>query len=308
MAPTPHISVISPVYRAEGILNELVLRIEESIQRITDNYEIILVDDRSPDDSWNVMKSIASKRSCIRCFRLSRNFGQHYAITAGLDHACGDWIVVMDCDLQDRPEEIPLLYRKAKDGFDVALARRFGRKDSFLKRMLSKLFYRTLGYLTGTKQDETVANFGIYSRKVINEVKKMRESIRYFPTMVRWVGFNTISINVEHAERTEGKSNYNLRKLFLLALDIILAYSDRPIRIVIKFGLFISFVSILFIFYTIYQWWQGDISVLGYPSLIISIWFLSGCILTTLGVIGLYIGKTFEGVKNRPIYIIDEEV
>lgn len=304
----PKISIISPVYRAEASLDELVRRVELSVGGLTNSFELILVDDRSPDESWIKMKQIAAEKSFVRCIRLSRNFGQHYAITAGLDHAHGEWVVVMDCDLQDRPEEIPLLYKKAQDGYQVVLARRYERKDGFLKRVFSKIFYRTLGYLTGTKQDESVANFGIYHSKVINEVSRLRESIRYFPTMVRWVGFNVVSINVEHAERTEGKSNYNFRKLMLLALDIILAYSDRPIRLLIKVGLFISLISMMFIFYTIYQWWQGDIEVLGYASLIISIWFLSGCILVMLGVVGLYVGKTFEGVKNRPIYIVDEEI
>jgi dolichol-phosphate mannosyltransferase len=305
---TPLVSIISPVYRAESILPELVSRIEHAMNQVTSQFEIILVDDRSPDGSWEVMKGISSQKKFVRSIRLSRNFGQHYAITAGLDHARGEWIIVMDCDLQDRPEEIPKLYAKALEGFDGVLARRTLRRDYFIKRFFSRAFYRTLGYLTGTRHDETVANFGIYHRKVIDQVRRLRESIRYFPTMVQWVGFNITRIDVEHAPRSEGKSNYNLRKLLLLALDIILAYSDRPIRLVIKLGLFIAMVSLLFIGVTLYKWLSGDIEVLGYASLIISTWFLSGCLLVTLGVVGLYVGKTFEGVKQRPIYIIDESV
>jgi dolichol-phosphate mannosyltransferase len=308
MTQTPVISVVIPVYRAERVLDELIDRIQKSINLITENFEIILVDDRSPDSSWDKMKDISSQSKFVRSIRLSRNFGQHYAITAGLDYARGEWIVVMDCDLQDQPEEIINLYKKAQEGFDAVLARRYERKDKLVKRFFSRVFYRTLGYLTGTKQDESIANFGIFNRKVIDQVKNLRESIRYFPTMVRWVGFNTATLNVEHAERPEGKSSYNLKKLLMLALDIILAYSDRPIRLVIKVGLGIAVSSIIFIFITFYQWWHGAIEVLGYASLIISIWFLSGCILITLGVVGLYVGKTFEGVKNRPIYIVDEDI
>lgn len=308
MTTTPLISVVSPVYRAEKTLDELVNRIEASVRKITDSFEIVLVDDRSPDGSWIKMKELASQKSFVRAIRLSRNFGQHYAITAGLDHANGKWIVVMDCDLQDRPEEIPALYHRAQQGYDAVLARRYERKDGLLKRLLSKVFYRTLGYLTGSHQDETVANFGIYHEKVIKQVKNLRESIRYFPTMVRWVGYYTTTLNVEHAERTEGKSSYGFKKLLHLAMDIILAYSDRPIRLVIKFGLLIALFSFIFILITLYNWWHGNIEVLGYASMIISIWFLSGCLLITLGVVGLYVGKTFEGVKNRPIYIIDEDV
>ncbi|WP_266202570.1 glycosyltransferase family 2 protein [Pontibacter kalidii] len=303
-----HISVISPVYKAEAVLEELVSRISSSVESITDNYEIILVDDRSPDRSWEKMVAIANANPRVRAIRLSRNFGQHYAITTGIDIARGEWIVVMDCDLQDKPEEITSLYKKACEGFDVVLARRFERKDRLVKRMFSKIFYRTLGYLTGTHQDESVANFGIYNSKVISSVKSLRESIRYFPTMVQWVGFETTSINVEHAERSQGKSNYNFDKLLRLALDIMLAFSDKPIRMVIKFGLFIALLSFVFVGFTLYKWLNNDIEVLGYASLIISIWFLTGCTLVTIGVVGLYVGKTFEGVKNRPLYIIDKDV
>ena len=136
--------------------------------------------------------------------------------------------------------------------------------------------------------------------------KTLEEKIKYFPTMVKWVGFSTSYVNVEHASRSEGKSNYNLKKLLHLALDIILAYSDKPLRLIIKFGLSIALISFLMTFYVLFEKFTGKVSVSGYASLIISIWFLSGCMLTTLGVVGLYIGKIFEGVKNRPSYIIEK--
>lgn len=302
----PHISIVSPVYNAENILFELVERIEKSISQITDNFEVILVEDGGSDNSWSVIEMIAMEKKYIKGLKLSRNFGQHYAITAGLDNASGEWIVVMDCDLQDQPEEIIKLYNKAKEGYDVVLARRDNRKDKIIKKILSFLFYRTLGYLTGSEQDETIANFGIYHRKVIDAIGKMRESIRYFPTMIKWVGFKTSKVNVQHSYRNKGKSNYNFNKLIMLAMDIILAYSDKPIRLFIKFGVTVSLFSIIFAFITLIRWMYGEIAVLGYTSLIISIWFLSGIIISSLGIIGLYVGKTFEGVKKRPIYIVDE--
>lgn len=300
----PHLSIVSPVYNAEKIIPDLVERIESSIQDITDEYEIILVEDGGPDNSWGVIEDIVKSNPNVVGIKLSRNFGQHYAITAGLDHASGDWIVVMDCDLQDQPEEIEKLYNKAQEGFDIVLARRFDRKDRFFKKLFSKIFYRTLGYLTGSEQDETVANFGIYNKNVVNAVVSMRESIRYFPTMVKWVGFKSTKVNVEHDDRNEGESSYNLKRLINLALDIILAYSDKPIRLLIKTGLFISLISVLVALIYFIKWLKGDVLVLGYTSLIISIWLLSGIIISTLGIIGLYVGKTFEGVKKRPIYII----
>lgn len=302
------LSIVSPVYRAENILEELVERIKKSIPSDFDSFEIILVDDFSPDNSWKAIETLAVKHKEIIGIKLSRNFGQHYAITAGLDNASGDFTVVMDCDLQDQPEEIEKLYQKAKEGYDVVLARRYDRKDSFFKKLVSKCFYKTLGYLTGSAQDETVANFGIYSRKVINEICGLRESIRYFPTMVKWVGFPTAYVNVDHAHRMEGESNYNLKRLLNLALDIILAFSNKPLRLIVKFGVTISMLSFVMAIYVVVRKIHGDVEVSGYASLMTSIWFLSGCILSTLGVVGLYVGKIFEGVKQRPLYIIEKKI
>ncbi|PIV93347.1 MAG: glycosyltransferase [Flavobacteriaceae bacterium CG17_big_fil_post_rev_8_21_14_2_50_33_15] len=300
----PHISIISPVYNAENIIEILVNRITENVEKISSDFEIILVEDDGPDNSWNVIENIAKINKKVIGIKLSRNFGQHYAITAGLDHAKGEWIIVMDCDLQDKPEEIKSLYDKAQEGYDIVLARRFNRNDNFLKKSFSKLFYGVLGYLTGSNQDASIANFGIYHRNVIKAVVSMKESIRYFPTMIKWVGFKSAKLDVQHDSRLEGETSYNFKKLTNLALDIILAYSDKPIRLLIKFGIIVTFSSVLIAIYFVFQWLSGEIIVMGYTSLIISIWLLSGIIISTLGIIGLYVGKTFEGVKNRPIYII----
>jgi len=302
----PHISVVSPVYMAEEIVPELVSRIKKSVTKITDNFEIILVEDGGTDKSWEVIEDQARKNKEIIGIKLSRNFGQHYAITAGLDHVKGEWIIVMDCDLQDQPEEIINLYNVSMKGYDLVLAKRINRKDGFLKRAYSRVFYKVLSYLTGTRIDENIANYGIYSKRVINCLKIMREPIRYFPTMIKWVGFKSMDIEVKHSERLTGKTSYTFRKLFRLATDIILAYSDKPIRIIVKTGMIISFFSFLFALIMFIRWLKGDIVVMGYASMIISIWFLSGIIISTLGMVGLYVGKTFEGVKNRPIYIIEE--
>ncbi|TAG07171.1 MAG: glycosyltransferase [Cytophagia bacterium] len=300
------ISIVSPVYRAEKIVDKLVEKIIENVTKITENFEIILVEDGSPDNSWQKIEQNCQKNKKVKGIQLSRNFGQHYAITTGLDHAKGEWIVVMDCDLQDRPEEIPHLYQKAQEGFDVVLAQRKNRQDNFFKKIFSFLFYKILSYLTGTKQDPSVANFGIYHQKVIEAVCQMRESIRIFPVMVQWVGFRQTKLEVKHAAREEGKSSYNFKKLLNLALDIILAYSDKPLRIIVKLGLMISFLSFIFAFVFIIQYFLSMITVAGYTSLMISIWFFSGLIMMTLGIVGLYVGKIFQGVKNRPIYLIDK--
>lgn len=305
--PSPYFSIVSPVYRAEGLVDELVRRIQASIGPLTENYEIILVDDRGPDNSWARIQAQATRDPRVRGLRLSRNFGQHKAITAGLDQARGEWVVVMDCDLQDQPEGIPALYQHAKTGgFDIVFARRVERQDSWLKRLGSRVFYQLLSYLTETKQDPAIANFGIYHRKVVAAVLAMRESIRYFPTMVRWVGFRAGGLAVAHAERAEGTSSYNLRRLVNLALDIILAYSDKPLRLTVKLGLGISAGAFLMVLVTLVRYLLGHTWEAGYVSLIVSIWFFAGLLLSVLGMVGLYLGKTFEQVKNRPIYLIDE--
>jgi len=302
------ISVVVPVYYGEMSIDELVSRLLISLSPLTNEFEILLIDDCGPDRSWDKIIEYSQKDKRIRGVKLSRNFGQHHAITAGLDLCQGEWVVVMDCDLQDRPEEIPNLYRKALEGFDIVFARRINRKDKFIKRFTSELFYKIFSYLSGIKQDGTIANFGIYSKKVIQAINDMREPMRAFSPMARWVGFNKTSINVEHNQRVYGESSYNWSRLISLALDIAIAYSDKPLKLTIKIGLGISFLSVCYTIYNLIAYELGIIKLSGYASIIISIWFLSGLIIFTLGIIGLYLSKIFEGIKNRPIYIVDKKI
>ena len=306
MSSEIEISVVSPVYRAQSLLPELASRLDQVLGAMGVSYEIVLVDDRSPDDSWTVLKELAEKRPSIKAHRLSRNFGQHYAITAGLGLAKGKWIVVMDCDLQDRPEEIPALYAKALEGSDAVVARRAQRQDKWSKRMSSKLYYSTFSYLTDTVQDPAVANFGIYHRKVVDAILSMKDAIRYFPTMLQWVGFDRVYLDVTHDARAKGESSYNWTSLFALAFNNILAFSDKPLRLTVRLGFYISAISMSIGVFYLVQYFMGEIDVLGFASLIISISFFSGMIIMILGIIGLYLGKVFEKVKDRPNYIISE--
>ena len=302
------LSIVSPVYRAENIVDELVRRIKTSVETITQDYEIILVEDGSKDNSWLKIEENCSRESRVKGIKLSRNFGQHHAITAGLDQCKGEWVVVMDCDLQDQPEEIPKLYNEVMKGYDIVYAKREVRYDSFIKRFWSKLFYKLFTWLSGVPQDGSIANFGIYSSKAIDAINKMREPLRSFATMIKWVGFNTSAISVEHASRFSGKSSYNFKKLLQLALDISLSFSDKPLKLTVKLGAFISFTSFLFGIITLIRFFSGAITEPGYTSLFVSIWFLCGLIIFIMGIVGLYIGKVFEGVKNRPLYIIEKIV
>ena len=301
-----HLSIVSPVYRAEKIVPELVKQIKESVLTITDDFEIILVNDCSPDNSWEKIEYECAQDLRVKGVNLSRNFGQHYAITAGLNYTKGEWVVVMDCDLQDRPDEIPNLYKKAQEGFDSVFAQRTVRNDSFVKRFMSKSFYSLFSYLTETKQDPSVANFGIYNRCVVDAILSMHDQIRFFPTMVQWVGFRKFYLPVKHSERFEGKTSYNFRALAMLALNTILAFSDKPLRLTAKLGFFIATISFITgIFYFI-MYLTGHIHVLGFTSMILSVWFLSGIIMMILGMLGLYIGKVFEKVKERPTFIVSK--
>ena len=302
------LSVVIPVYKSEKILPQLVEQLCNVMVGITREYEIILVDDGSPDGSWAEIETICAMVPKVIGLKLSRNFGQHYAISAGLERARGKWVIVMDCDLQDQPSEIPKLLAKAKAGFDVVLARRVQRQDCWFKRVGSRAFYKVLSYLTETKQDPSVANFGVYSHKAVAAINTMSETIRYFPTMVRWVGFRSTSVSVEHAARPDGRTTYNFRKLLNLALAICLAYSDKPLRLVVKTGFVVSAIGFVFAAFTLVKAFRGEIEVLGYASLIVSLWALSGLIIVIVGVVGLYVGKTFEGVKRRPAFVVAEEL
>jgi dolichol-phosphate mannosyltransferase len=304
----PLLSIVSPVYKAEKIIPLLVERIEKSVSKITTDYELILVEDGGPDNSWSVIEAIVKDNAKIKGIKLSRNFGQHPAIMAGLSHAKGDWIVVMDCDLQDQPEEIGKLYNKALEGFDVVFAKRNNRQDGFFKKITSKIFSSIFNYLAGTKFDNEIANFGIYHKKVIVSVLNIGDYIKSFPLFVYFSGFKSTAIIVEHASRESGTSSYTFSKLISLAFNTIISYSNKPLKIFVKFGMLISLLSIIGGIVNLILYFDGKIKVSGYSSIIVSIWFLSGIIITVIGVVGIYVGKVFEQTKNRPPFIIDKIV
>ena len=301
------IAVIIPVYSAEKILDELCSRLTFNLSQITDSFEIILVDDSSSDNSWIKIKENSLKDNRIKGFLLSKNFGQHHAITAGIDKSNADWVVVMDCDLQDRPEEIVKLHNKAMQGFDIVLALRKNRKDYLLKKMSSKLFYLILSFFSGMKFNGEVGNFGIYNKKVVDNIKEMREPFRFFVSSVKWTGFDSATIDVKHDKRFEGKSTYDYKKLISLGFNIIISYSNKLLKMMIFFGILFSFLSLLIIIYNFYLKFTDQITELGYTSIITSIWFLAGIILSSIGILGIYIGKIYDGIKNRPLYIISKK-
>lgn len=300
------ISVISPIYGCRESLEKLHKDVTATLQKICSSYEIIFINDNCPQNSWEVVSNIAKNDKNVKAIKLSRNFGQHYAITAGIDHCSGDYVVVMDCDLQDRPQEIEKLYKKALEGYDIVYGRRVERQDSFFKTFSSKLFYKTLEYFTETEHDHTIGNFGIYSKKVIEAVKGLKEKSRDFLLLVKIVGFKKTEIAVEHDERIYGTSSYTLSKMVNLAIDSIVSHSNKPLKLIIKFGLLVSMLSLFVALGLVIAHYTYGFTAEGWTSLMVSMFFLFGLLFGILGIIGLYIGKIFDQVKDRPLYIVDE--
>jgi len=304
----PYVSVVTPVYGCSTCLLELYIRLVKTIETINPDFEIIMVNDGSPDNAWEVITDLCQKDTRVKGINLSRNFGQHNAITAGLDYAQGDWVVVMDCDLQDQPEEIIKLYNKTLEGFDMVIGRRKERKDKFFKKFTSKLFFKVFNYLSGVNMDNRIKNFGIYSKKVIKNIKNFREQSRVFGLYALWVGFKRIEIDIAHSPRPFGKSSYTLRKSTSFAFAIIIAHSNKLLNLTIKLGFLLSLSAFLYSFYLIFRYFIWGISIIGWLSLIVSILFSTGLLMCSIGVLGAYIGKIFDEVKNRPLYIVDEVI
>ncbi len=300
----PHISIVVPVYKAEECLEELYRRLRAVLEPISPDFEIVLVEDCGGDGSWQVIERLAAQDARVKGIQFSRNFGQYYGITAGLDHCLGDWVVVMDCDLQDRPEEIPHLYAKALEGYDVVLARRGQRKDRWHKRLASWLFYKIFAWLADIEYDGEVGTFRLLSRKVVINYRRFGEQLRYFSALVQWLGFPTAYVDVEHGERFAGKSAYSWSRLLKLATDTIIAFSDKPLRLAVRFGFALSSFSFLSGVYILYRAVFYGFPIVGWSSLFVSLYFIGGIIIALLGVLGIYLGKTFDEAKKRPLYVV----
>lgn len=306
--PAPFISVVSPVYKAEKILPALCERLTRTLQAMACNYEIILVCDGSPDRSWDVMQLLVHEVPGLVVVNLSRNFGQHYATTAGMDLARGEWTVVMDCDLQDQPEEIPRLLAKAAAGYDIVVARRMNRQHRWWKRQTSRLFYVAFSLLSGYKLDSSVGSFRIMARSVVDGFCSMRESYRMFAGLIEWLGFRTGFVDVQHAARYEGETSYNLARLMRLALDGMISFSNRPLYISIGAGLTLSLVSALYGSFLLlrYAIAPDATTVPGWLSSITATAFLGGLVLLNQGILGIYLGRLYNQAKGRPLYVVDK--
>jgi dolichol-phosphate mannosyltransferase len=301
-----HLSVVVPVYNESSLIDELVKRVKQNAKLITEDFEIILVDDGSQDKTWELIELESKSENRIKGIKFSRNFGHHYAITAGLQNSNGEWVVVMDGDLQDRPEVIPDLYKKAQEGFDVVFVSRQNRPEKLNYRIAQKFFYWLLRLLSGMDFDSRQANFSIISKKVVEGFNAFPEKARFYGSTIKWLGFHRSYILADHGTRYSGKPSYTISKRIKLASEIILAFSDRPLKFVIGIGILMSTFSFFASIWVIYRSIKWGFTEIGWPSLIVTILFSTGVILVVIGIVGIYIGKIFEQVKNRPLYVVDK--
>jgi glycosyltransferase involved in cell wall biosynthesis len=304
----PKITVISPVYRAEKIVDELVNRLQQELQKISDNYEILLVEDCGPDNSWKKIEENCRKDKRVKGIRLSRNFGQHYAISAGMQMANGEAVVIMDCDLQDDPVHIHSLYAKySKENYDVVFTKRKNRRHSFFKYFTATLYNILFSVFSDKNYDVNVGTMVLFSERVKNEFNNLKDKDRLYIQLIKWVGFPSTFVTVEHNERFEGTSSYSFSKLIIIAIQGWTSHSDKLLRLSIYTGFAFSILAFLvgigigFMYF--FKGFQP-----GWPSLFLGLLFSTGLVLMSIGVTGIYIGKIFEQVKERPLFIIDKKI
>lgn len=297
------ISVVVPVYGCRAALGELYRRLSEVLGRITREYEIILVNDNCPQNSWEVIENICKEDSRVKGIELSRNFGQMKAVLAGLDQSKGNWVVVMDCDLQDRPEEIERLYQKAMEGYDIVFARRKDRKDNKIKVLFATIFYKVYEYATDGSYDGAVSNFSIVRRAVVDNYCKMREYHRGYVMYMRWLGYRQTVIDVDHDKRYEGKSSYSMKKRIDMAIELLTSQSDKILRLFTKMGFVMSLIAFFVIIALVIYRLVADVSI-GWTSMIATTILMGGMIIMVIGVVGMYVGNIFMQTKQRPLYVI----
>jgi polyisoprenyl-phosphate glycosyltransferase len=297
------VSVVVPVYGCADCLAALYERLKASLAPFQSS-EIIFIDDRSRDGAWRILSDLARSDSTVKAFRLSRNFGQHAAITAGLAQSTGRFTVVMDCDLQEPPELIPALHRKALEGYDVVHTRRSRRHQSLLRRVAGRAYFRLRNLLLDTDTATDHGTLSMLSRKVLEAFLSVRDKDREYLAVLDWLGYNHATIDFEHAPRYHGRSSYTLRGLVRVAVDGLFFQTTILLRWIVACGFLVALAGVTLAAYYLFAYFITD-PLPGYTSLAVLLLVLSGFIIISLGVIGLYVGKVFEQVKSKPLYLID---
>jgi len=300
------ISVVVPVYGCPGAVEPLCSRLKSVITPITDEYEVILVNDGCPKNSWAEIEQVCAKDEKVVGINLSRNFGQVNATNAGIEYSTGEYVILMDCDLQDPPEAITQLYEKIQEGYDIVFAGRENRKDNAVVKFMSRQFYNVYNYMVEGYYNPDIGNFCIVRRMVVDEYCALPEHNKSFTTILSWMGYRSTMVMIEAEERLEGKSSYNMRKKISLAIDMITFQSNKPLLFFIKLGLTIGILALLYIIYQLFIYFIVGGAPSGWMSLIAVVSLLGGIQLVSIGVIGIYIGNIFNETKNRKSYFIQE--
>jgi glycosyltransferase involved in cell wall biosynthesis len=305
----PYISVVVPVYNEEAAtLSELALQLKTALAAITDDFELILVDDGSHNDAWASIISLSQADRRITGIRFTRNFGQHAAIAAGIDHANGDWVIVMDADLQDRPMVISDLYRRANEGFDVVFVSPTNRPGSVIYSRITRVFYCLLHFLTGYELDHEQGNFSIITREVAEAYRRVPDRDCFYPGTLGWLGFRYSVIYARHGERFGGRGGYTVMGLLGLARRAIIGHSTRLLFLAIAFGVGMIFASFVMAVYIVLgKLYDPASPVSGWASVMSGVLFAAGVTNTMLGLVALYIAELFERTKGRPIYVIRQQ-
>lgn len=299
------LSVVIPVYGCIECLHTLHAQLVSTLNSLDNDFEIIFVDDCDKNNAWPILRQIAENDTRVVAIRLSRNFGQHAAITAGLSKCNGQFAIVMDCDLQDPPSIIPQLLNEIKIGYDIVYARRLHKKHSMFRRLSAKLYFCILRKFSNNSINGDFGSFSIISRKVVNNFLLFKDESRHYLHILNWLGFSYSVISYEHAPRAIGKSSYGLKRLFSHALDGLFFQTTVLLRWIVYLGFFISLIGSLLSIFFIINYFIYNIQP-GWTSLIVLILLMSGFMITSLGVAALYIGKVFDQVRERPLFVIDE--
>jgi polyisoprenyl-phosphate glycosyltransferase len=303
-ADSVELSVVVPVYRCAECLQSLYDRLVPTLESAVQSFELIFVDDRSPDESWELLLGLAARDDRVRLVRLSRNFGQHPAITAGLAESRGGWAVVMDCDLQDPPEEIPRLLEKAREGYEIVLSKRIRRQQSWLRRVGGRAYFRIRNFFMRMEMGTDYSSLSLLSRKVVDAFLDVRDRDRQYMLIVHWLGFDRGEIEFEHAERLAGKSSYTMRQLIQVAIEGFFFETTILLRWIVYLGFALAFIGALLAIWFILAYFLFD-PYPGWTSVAVLLLIVGGFIVISLGVTGLYVGKIFGQVKDRPLYVVD---
>ncbi|MDX2001583.1 MAG: glycosyltransferase family 2 protein [Chitinophagales bacterium] len=301
------LSIVIPIYNEEKNIHLLYERLNKVCAAITDSYELVFVNDGSRDLSEVLIKELAAKDPRVKFIIFSRNFGHQIAVTAGLDHTKGDAVVIIDADLQDPPELINDLYEKLKAGYQVVYAKRRSRQgEGLMKKITAKYFYRILKSITSVEIPVDTGDFRIIDRKIVEYLKKMPEQHKFLRGQISWIGFNQTYIEYDRAERHGGKTGYTYKKMIRFALDGITSFSDLPLKFATFAGFFISGISFLLIIYALFAKAYDPQYQRGWASTIISILFIGGVQLIGIGIIGEYMSRLSQNIRNRPLYILKD--